>query len=107
MKRQSCDSFRQNADTGIHGSHLHNGSLSHCFAGSRATHEKGIVVFHHAVLRFVPGLEQSRKYITLLQNEQKKTPAHMNRCFESSIVSIYNSESVQFKDVSDLNCKNF
>lgn len=35
------------------------------------------------------------------------TPAHMSRCFESSIVSIYNSESVQFKDVSDLNCKNF
>ena len=72
MKRQSCDSFRQNADTGIHGSHLHNGSLSHCFAEGRAIHEKGIVAARHAVLRLVPGLEQSRKYITILQNEQKK-----------------------------------
>ena len=38
---------------------------------------------------------------------KRKAPARMNRCFESSIVSIYNSESVQFKDVSDLNYKNF
>lgn len=54
MKQQSCDSFRQNADTGIHDSHLHSESLSHCFAGGRATHEKGNVAARHAILRLVP-----------------------------------------------------
>ena len=73
MKQQSCNNFRQNADTGIHSSNLHNGSLSHCFAEGRAIHEKGIVAAFGVVLRLVPGLEQSRKYITLLQNKQKKS----------------------------------
>lgn len=73
MKRQSCDSFRQNADTGIHDSHLHSESLSHFFAEGRATYEKGIVAVRHAVLRLVSGFEQPRKYITLLQYEQMKS----------------------------------
>ena len=58
VQRQSCDSFRQDADTGIHSGHLHCRALRHRFAGGRAAHEKGVVASHRAALRLVPGFEQ-------------------------------------------------
>jgi len=58
VQRQSCDSFRQDTDAGIHGSHLHGGAFCHRFAGGRSTEEKGVVAARCAVLRLVPGFEQ-------------------------------------------------
>ena len=58
VQRQPRHSLRQDADTGIHGGHLHSGAFRHRFAGGRAAHEKGVVAARRAVLRLVPGFEQ-------------------------------------------------
>ena len=59
VKRQSRYRLRQNTDTGVHRRHLHGRPLGHCFAGGRAAHEKGIVAACRAILRLVPGFEQT------------------------------------------------
>lgn len=58
VQRQTRDSLRQDADTGIHGSHLHGRALRYRFAGCRAAEEKGIVAARCAVLRLVSGFEK-------------------------------------------------
>ncbi len=57
VQRQSRDSFRQDADAGIHGCHLHGGAFRHCFAGCRAAEEKGVVAARCAVFRLVSRFE--------------------------------------------------
>nr|DAJ29771.1 MAG TPA: hypothetical protein [Caudoviricetes sp.] len=42
MKRQSCDSFRQNMPPRIHRRHLHGRSFVYLFAGAAAAHEKSV-----------------------------------------------------------------
>ena len=58
VQRQPRDSLRQDADTGIHGGHLHGGAFRHRFTGSSTAEEKGVVAARRAVLRLVPGFEQ-------------------------------------------------
>ena len=52
VQRQSCDSFRQDTDAGIHGSHLHGGAFCHRFTGGRAAEEKGVVASRRAVKKY-------------------------------------------------------
>lgn len=58
VQRQTRDSLRQDADTGIHGGHLHCRALRHRFAGSRAAEEESIIAACCSVLRLVSGFEQ-------------------------------------------------
>ena len=59
VQRQSCDSFRQDADAGIHGGHLHGRAFRYRLAGCRAAHEKGVVAARCAILGFISRFEQS------------------------------------------------
>ena len=54
VQRQTRDSLRQDADTGIHGGHLHGGAFRHCFTGSSTAEEESIIAACCSVLRLVP-----------------------------------------------------
>ena len=54
VQRQSCDSFRQDADAGIHGGHLHGRAFRYRLAGCRAAEEESIIAACCSVLRLVP-----------------------------------------------------
>ena len=58
---QTCDSLRQDADTGIHGGHLHGGTLIDVLAGGGAAEEEAVPATGCPVLGLVAGFEQAGK----------------------------------------------
>jgi hypothetical protein len=61
VQRQTCHSFCQDSDAGIHGSHLHSRSFCYGLTGSGAAHVEGVTASSRSILRLVPGSENACK----------------------------------------------
>ena len=61
MQRKTCHRFRQDADAGVHGGHLHGGTLIDVLAGGGAAEEEAVPATGCPVLGLVAGFEQAGK----------------------------------------------
>ena len=59
LERQGCQSFRQDADAGIHCRRLHSRELVHRLATGRGAEQITEIRADIIVLRLVPGTEQA------------------------------------------------
>ena len=61
VQRQTCHRLRQDADAGVHGGHLHGGTLVDVLAGGGAAEEEAVPAAGCPVLGLVAGFEQAGK----------------------------------------------